>query len=163
LDSQTSIFVIQAFGWVWGPADMPRAYSQDLRDRVIDAVVRGGETRRGAARRFGVSDASAIKWLQRYERAGDRHCAGTGGHRPSKVKPEGEWLLAVIAAEPDITLAALSARLLAERGVKADTGMLSRFFIGEGISFKKKRAAVRTGSARRGALPRTLATLSGRA
>jgi transposase len=32
---------------------------------------------------------------------------------------------------------ALSARLLAERGVKADTSMLSRFFIGEGISFKK--------------------------
>lgn len=101
---------------------MPRAYSQDLRDRVIDAVVRGGESRRSASRRFGVSEASAIKWVQRYERAGDRCCAGTGGHRPSKVKPERDWLLAAIAAEPDITLAALSARLLAERGVRADTG-----------------------------------------
>jgi len=38
-------------------------------------------------------------------------------------KPERDWLLAV---------------MLAERGVRADTGMLSRFFIGEGISFKKK-------------------------
>jgi transposase len=134
-----------------------------LRDRVIDAVLGGGETRRGAARRFGVSDASAIKWLQRYERAGDRRCAGTGGHRPSKVRPEREWLLAAIAAEPDITLAALSARLLAERGVKADTGMLSRFFIGEGISFKKKRAAVRTRSARRGATAGKLEALPGKA
>ena len=35
--------------------------------------------------------------------------------------------MAAIAAEPDITLAALAARLLAERGVRADTGMLSRF------------------------------------
>lgn len=70
-------------------------------------------------------------------RVGDRRCAGTGGHRPSKAKPERDWLLAVIAAERDITLAALSARLLAERGVRADTGMLSRFFLGEGISFKK--------------------------
>jgi transposase len=126
-------------------------------------VLRGGESRRGAARRFGVSDASAIKWLERYERAGDRRCAGTGGHRPSKVKPERAWLLAAIAAEPDITLAALSARLLAERGVKADTSMLSRFFIGEGISFKKNRAAVRTRSARRGASAHKLEALSGKA
>lgn len=142
---------------------MPRAYSQDLRDRVIDSVLRGGESRRGAARRFGVSDASAIKWLERYERVGDRRCAGTGGHRPSKVKPERAWLLAAITAEPDITLAALSARLLAERGVKADASMLSRFFIGEGISFKKNRAAVRTRSARRGAPAHKLEALSKKA
>jgi transposase len=140
---------------------MPRAYSQDLRDRVIDAVVRGGQSRRAASRRFGVSEASAIKWVQRYERAGDRRCAGTGGHRPSKVKPERDWLLAVIAAEPDITLAALSARLLAERGVRADTGMLSRFFVGEGISFKKKRAALRAESARRCASAGELEALPG--
>ncbi|UZW55476.1 IS630 transposase-related protein [Sphingobium sp. JS3065] len=95
---------------------MPRSYSQDLRDRVIDAVVRGGESRRSASRRFGVSEASAIKWVQRYERVGDRRCAGTGGHRPSKVKPERDWLLAAIATEPDITLSALSAKLLVERG-----------------------------------------------
>jgi transposase len=130
---------------------MARPYSQDLRDRVIDAVVHRGESRRGAARRFGVSESVAVKWVQRFERVGDRGNGGTGGHRPSKVKPEREWLLVVIAAEPDITLAALSARLLAERGVKADTGMLSRFFTSEGISFKKKRAAERAGSPRRGA------------
>ena len=61
---------------------MPRAYSQDLRasDRS-----NGGESRRSGAR-FHVSEA-AIKWLQRIRAAGDRRCAGTGGHRPSKVKP----------------------------------------------------------------------------
>lgn len=142
---------------------MPRAYSQDLRDRVIDAVLRGGESRRSAARRFGVSDSSAIKWLQRYERAGDRRCAGTGGHRPSKVKPHRDWLLSAIEAEPDITLAALVARLLVERGAKVDTGMLSRFFMAEGISFKKKRAAIRAGSAGRRPPSRELAALSGKA
>ena len=40
---------------------MPRAYSQDLRDRVIDAVLVSGESRRSAARRFGVSESSAVK------------------------------------------------------------------------------------------------------
>lgn len=112
------------------------SYSQDLRDGVIDAVVRGGESRRSASRRFGVSEALAIKLVQRYERVGDRRCAGTGGHRPSKVKPERNWLLAQLAAEPDITLSALSVRLLAERGVWADTSMPSRFFIGEGMRAK---------------------------
>ena len=142
---------------------MPRAYSQDLRDRVIDAVLSGGESRRGAAHRFGVSESSAIKWLERYERAGDRRCAGTGGHRPSKVKPHRDWLMAAIEAEPDITLAALAARLLAERGVKVDTGMLSRFFGGEGISFKKKRVARRTRSPGRRAPASELAALPAKA
>ena len=117
---------------------MARAYSQDLRDRVIEAVASEGLSRWEAARRFGVSPASAIKWLQRFHRTGKRESAGTGGHRPSKVQPERAWLLAAIAAQPDITLAALAARLVAERGVQADTGMLSRFFTGGGISFKKK-------------------------
>ena len=108
---------------------------------MIDAVETAGLSRRAAARRFGVSEATAIKWLQRFHRTGERGSAGTGGHRPSKVKPERAWLLAEIAAQPDITLAALAARLLAARGVKADTGMLSRFFRGVGISFKKSPSA----------------------
>jgi transposase len=123
---------------------MPKAYSQDLRDRVIRAVIEGQISRRSAARRFGVSESSAVKWLQGYERDNRSSPRGTGGHRPSKTKPERDWLLAVIAREPDITLAAISKLLLAERGVKADTGMLSRFFQSENISFKKKRAAQRT-------------------
>ena len=73
---------------------MSRAYSQDLRDRVIDAVEIGGERRRSAARRFGVIESTAVRWLQRIKHFGDRRCAGTGGHRPSKVKPERVWFLA---------------------------------------------------------------------
>ena len=126
---------------------LARAYSPDLRDREIDAVETEGLSRRAAARRFGVSRASAIKWLQRFHRTGKRESAGTGGHRPSKVEPERAWLLAAIAAQPDITLAALAARLLAERGVKAGTGLLSRFFTGAGISFKKKPFGRRAGTA----------------
>ena len=142
-----------------GEQQMARAYSQDLRDRVIDAVQREGLSRRAAARRFGVSSVSAIKWLQRLHRTGERRSAGTGGHRPSKVQPERAWLLAVIAAQPDITLAALAARLLVERGVKADTGMLSRFFKGAGISFKKKSLSLRAGAPGHRAASGSLAAL----
>jgi transposase len=140
---------------------MPRAYSQDLRDRVIDAVLGGGESRRSAARRFGVSEASAVKWLQRLERAGDRRSARMGGYRRSRLEPHRDWLLAAIAAEPDLTLAAVCERLWAEHGLKVDTGTLSRFFTSEGISFKKKRAAQRAGPARRGSAAGELEALPG--
>ena len=122
---------------------MGRACSQDLRDRVIDAVIIEGMSRNGAAARFGVSVASAVRWVQGVERDGRRHPIGTGGHRRSKTKPQRDWLLSAIETAPDLTLAALSIRLFEDRGVKADTGMLSRFFRSEGISFKKKRAAQR--------------------
>ena len=36
---------------------MASAYSQDLRDRVIDAVLGGGMSRRAAADRFGVGES----------------------------------------------------------------------------------------------------------
>ena len=49
---------------------MASADSQDLRDRVIGAVERGEMSRRAAAARFGMSESSAIKWVQRFERSG---------------------------------------------------------------------------------------------
>jgi transposase len=118
---------------------MASAYSQDLRDRVIDAVERDGMSRRAAARRFGVGESTAVKWLQGYRREGRRTPVGTGGHRPSALKPHKAFLEAARAAKPDITLEALSRRLLAERGVRADTSMLSRFFRREGVTLKKRR------------------------
>ena len=38
---------------------MPKPYSQDLRDRVIDAVERGEMSRRAAARRYAISESVA--------------------------------------------------------------------------------------------------------
>ena len=118
---------------------MAKSYSQDLRERVIEAVEQEGMSRRAAARRFGVSDASAIKWQQRYERTGSRTPVGTGGHRRSVLKPHRDFLEAVLLEKPDITLAELGRRLAEERAVKADASMLSRFLRREGITYKKRR------------------------
>src|SRR5271156_2650520 len=57
---------------------MPKSYSQDVRDRVIDAVERGEMSRRAAARRYGISESVAIKWLERVERDGSREPWATG-------------------------------------------------------------------------------------
>jgi transposase len=71
---------------------MPKPYSQDLRDRVIDAVRKGAMSRRAAARRYEISESVAIKWLERVERDGSRAPVGHGGHRASKLMPHREFL-----------------------------------------------------------------------
>ena len=81
---------------------MGRAYSQDLRDRVIDAVEREEMSCRAASRRFGVSESSAIEWLQRYRKTGRRTPVGTGGHRPSALAPHREFIDA--APKPRVAL-----------------------------------------------------------
>ena len=117
---------------------MASAYSQDLRDRVIDAVVWGGMSRRAAAARFGVSESSAIKWVQRFERSGWRAASKMGGYLRPRLDPHREFLEALRAEKSDITLQALCDRL-AERGVRADTAMMSRFFRRIGVTLKKRR------------------------
>ena len=117
---------------------MAKPYSQDLRDRVLDAVERGEMSRRAAGRHYEVSESVAIKWLERLERHGSREPVGHGGHRASKLMPHRDFLEAARAEKSDITLQALCDRLLAERGVKADTSMMSRFFRKIGVTFKKR-------------------------
>jgi transposase len=117
---------------------MPKPYSQDLRDRVIDAVERGEMSRRAAARRYEISESVAIKWLERVERHGSREPVGHGGHRASKLMPHHDFLQVARAEKSDITLQALCDRLFSERSVKADTSMMSRFFRRLGVTFKKR-------------------------
>jgi len=121
-----------------GQQEMAKPYSQDLRDRVIDAVKRGEMSRRAAARRYAISESVAIKWLERVERDGSREPVGHGGHRASKLMPHRAFLEAARAEKSDVTLQALCDRLSAERGVKADTSMMSRFFRRIGVTVKKR-------------------------
>ena len=119
---------------------MAGAYSQDLRDRVIDAVVFGGMSRRAAGERFGVSESVAIKWVERFERTGLRTPGKMGGHRRLKLEPHREFLEACRAEKPDVTLQGLCDRLLSERGVTADTSLMSRFLRRIGLTPKKRRS-----------------------
>jgi len=127
-----------------------------LRERVIAAVRDEGLSRRAAAARFRVSDASAVRWLQAWTRG---RCVplAQGGDRRSKLPAHRAWLLELIAAESDLTLSAVAARLFAAHGVRADAPMLSRFFTGQGISFKKKPVRQRAAPPRCGAGTRAVA------
>lgn len=122
---------------------MARAYSQDLRDRVVAAVA-SGRTCRAVAALFGVSVASVVKWSQRFRATGSAAAAKMGGRRPLRLAGEREWLLARIAEKPDLSLRAVMAEL-AKRGTPASYGAVWRFLAHEGITFKKKPARQRAG------------------
>ena len=115
---------------------MARAYSQDLRDRVIDAALSGVSGRQVAAR-FGVGDATAIVWVRRARESGERAARKQGQPRRSKLDPHREFLLGLIAETPDLTISELLGRLLAERSVRASRATLWTFLDRCGLTFKK--------------------------
>ena len=112
---------------------MARAYSQDLRERVIDA----GTSAREAAERFGIGVATAIVWVRR-AREGERSARKQGQPKRSKLDPHREFLLALIEAEPDITIAEMQERLRSEAGVTVSVGTVWTFLDRAGLTFKKR-------------------------
>jgi len=141
---------------------MGRAYSLDLRERVV-AAVEAGESRRSAARRYGVSASAAVKWLARARAEGSAAARRMGGYRrPALEGDDRAFVLARLAEKPDLTIRALSAEL-AGRGVKAGPYAVWSLLRREGLTFKKNSARGRAGPAGRGAQAGALEAPSGKA
>ena len=126
---------------------MARAYSQDLRDRVIDAALTGVPARQAAVR-FGVGVATAIVWVRRARATGERAARPQGQPRRSKLDPHRAFLLDLIEAKDDISLAKMQERLVTERGLRASVGTLWTFLDRAGLTFKKVRACTGAGPSR---------------
>jgi transposase len=135
-----------------GRRAMPKAYSADVRERVI-ASVESGASRREAAEQFEVSASAAIKWLQSWRRDGRSAARPRGGSR-SPLEDHRDRLLALVENQADLTLDEIVAALR-KQGVTSSRSAVWRFFDRHGITFKKNPARGRTGSAGRrpGAAP----------
>lgn len=120
---------------------MARAYSFDLRERVVARVL-AGERVRAVAATFGVSVASVVKWSQRHRATGSSAAHPMGGKRRDAMAAGRDHALARLAGQPSLALRALQAELAA-KGVKVSYGALWRFVHAEGLSFKKKRSGQR--------------------
>ncbi len=125
---------------------MARAYSLDLRERVV-AFVTSGQTTRAASAAFDVSVASVVKWTQRVRASGSAAAKPMGGKRPFLLEAERDWLLARLDEKPDLTLHALRGELR-ERGVAVSCDTLWRFLKRQEISFKKNLVRRRAGPSR---------------
>ncbi len=115
---------------------MTKAYSNDLRERVV-AAMQSGESCRSVAARFGVAPSSVVKWTDRARQTGSVSPAKMGGYRRPVLAPHRDWLLEQVCDCPHVTLAILQ-DLLAERGVMVSHDTVWRFLRSCGFSFKKR-------------------------
>ena|SRR5438105_124248 len=133
---------------------MPKSYSGDLRERVIEAVETEGVSRREAAERFDVSASSAVRWLQRWQESGSSAPKPRGGSI-SPLEAHAKRILALVAERPDLTLKEALMELL-KRRIRTSRSSLWRFLDRHDITFKKKPASRGAGASRRGPRASTL-------
>jgi transposase len=117
---------------------MPRSYSCDFRERVIE-MVEGGASRHEAAEHFGIAVSSVVKWMQRWEESRSVAPKPRGGS-VSPLERQAERLVAVITKQPDLTLEETAAQLRRWR-IRTSRSALSRFFHRHDFTFKKKLAS----------------------
>ena len=126
---------------------MPKPCSLELRERVVEAV-ESGASRREAAEWFDVSPSSAIKWMQRRRETGSIAAKPSGGSI-SPLERHADFLLALVAGQPDLTLDEIVAAMR-KRRISGSRSAVWRFFERHNISFKKKPAGGRAKAGGRG-------------
>ena len=118
---------------------MAKAYSDDLRRKLLEAHEEGEGTLEDLAERFRVSLAWARKISGIYTRTGkmERPPGGKRG-RVSKVTPEiDEFLRKAVSAQADLTLGELQLRLYQEKQLKISIGWLWGVLRRLGLRLKK--------------------------
>lgn len=104
-----------------------KAYSLDLRERVVTAYEDGIETIREVAEQFLVSESFIKKMLAKKRRTDSLAPRGHGGGQPKKLSAgHCKWLLKTVLATPDITLSELQTTLLMEKRIVVSVPTLWR-------------------------------------
>lgn len=117
---------------------MPRAYSDDLRVRIVRAVD-AGASRRSTAAKFEVSVSFVIRLVQQWRTTGSAKVRGTGGRPRHKLEPHAERVDRLLAAKRDMTLEELR-RALVQEGVAVSLSAVDRYLKARGLTLKKRRA-----------------------
>jgi len=128
-----------------GGCAMAKGYSKELRERVV-AIVEEGDSAREAARLLNVGASTAIRWIERWTTTGSVEAKPGTGHSRSPLNKHEQWLLDLIAAEPDLTLDDIRLRLSGAKKLKVGTSSIWRFYDRQEITFKKNSARRRAGS-----------------
>jgi len=130
-------------------ARLPSPQSEDLRQKVVDAVEERGETYEEAADRYEVGRASVSRWLRRLRETGSVAPAAMGGRRRGLGPADVELVGELVKEAPDRTIAELkdawrSPEVTWAFGSEAaanketSTGAISRALAKLGLTRKKK-------------------------
>jgi transposase len=120
---------------------MAKSLSGDLRTRLIEAV-ESGMSCRAAADRFGVSPASAVRWVRAWRDDGVKTARQQGGDRRSAR-------IEAYRAKIDISLVELAEMLRRKHRVAFAPSTIWRFLDRHAMTVKKNSARQRAGQARR--------------
>ena len=126
---------------------MVKAYSDDLRDRVV-AAVRGGLSCRQAAQRFDIAASTAIKWVRRWRQTGSVSALPQGGdNRSQRIEAHREAIMTLVEQTPDITLAEIVGHLKQTCALDVAPSTIWRFLARQELTFKKNGARQRAAAA----------------
>lgn len=117
---------------------MGRAYSADLRERVLRAHERGEGSQRVLAERFGVATGTVSLWLAAARDEGRRGPKPHGGGRKASGGADPMVLAALVGEANDLSLAAYAARRAERAGVRPSAPALCRALARLGLRRKKR-------------------------
>ena len=116
-----------------------KAYSLDLRQKVLAAALRGDRTVAQVASSFGVGQTFVDKVLALHRAGEDLAPRPHGGGYPARLLPRHEKLLRVaVRRQKDATLEELRAHLAERDGLAVSASTVSRALIRLGLGRKKK-------------------------
>lgn len=122
---------------------MTAPLSDDLRVRLV-AAVEAGESRRSAAKRFGVAPSTAIKWMALWRQEGHVQPRPMGGDRRShQTEAHASVILKLIEEKPDVTVAEIVTHLRDQYGAHVSDSAVWRLLDRHDLTFKKNRARCR--------------------
>lgn len=122
---------------------MPRmkAYSNDLRRKIVAAYERGRRSQREIADLFGVSPATVRNFVRRKRECGSPDALPRGGGAPVRIDDEARAeLRQLIASSPDATLEEAREHLEREAGVSVGLSAVCRALAKLGLPRKKSRS-----------------------
>ena len=127
---------------------MPKPYSEDLRERVVKAVL-AGHSCRAAAKIYGVSDSFVVKLLQRWRAHRSCQPAQFGGYKTPLLAAHSDTVRRLVAQSPDATITELQEQLNAG-GIVISRAAVGKYLKRLHLTYKKSPACRRAGQAGRG-------------
>ena len=126
---------------------MARAYSDDLRKKLLEAHDQGQASLAELASRFGVSRG----WAWKISAA--RKCSGQMERQRYRPGPSSQLdrkvLAGLLARKPDLTLGQLQAAMEKRTGIRFGTSYLWRVLRGMDFRLKKSHSTPRSGTRKR--------------
>jgi len=123
-----------------------KAYSQDLREKVMAAVAQDKQSNRQIAELMNISESTIEKWSQRERETGSVAACPHAGGVARVLAPHSDFLRAAVKAQPDISLDELSAQILDKLKLRANSSMVSRELTRLTLGRKKRASMTLSGT-----------------